>query len=144
MIDGHRNENLESMSFEDASFDLVVTQDVLEHVYEPAKVFQEIARTLRPGGAHIFGVPIINKHRASQVWALKGQDGEPKFMHEPEYHGNPIDRRGSPVTMHWGFDIVQFIQDACGLQTTIEYVDDLQFGIRGEYIEVLVTKKPFA
>ena len=144
IIDGYRNENLASQTFSDASFDLVITQDVLEHVYEPAKVFQEIARTLKPGGAHVFNLPLVNKHRATQVWALPAPDGEPRFIYEPEYHGNPIDHRGSPVTMHWGFDIVKHIRDACDLETTIEYIDELAMGIRAECIEVLVTRKPLA
>ena len=54
---------------------------------------------------------------------------------------NPVDRRGSPVTMHWGFDVVQFIRETSGLETTIEYLDELKFGIRAEYIEVLVSRK---
>ena len=50
VIHGFRNENLESQTFPDQVFDIVVTQDVLEHVYDPASVFREIARTLKPGG----------------------------------------------------------------------------------------------
>jgi SAM-dependent methyltransferase len=142
VVDGFRNEDLGQQTFDDASFDLVVTQDVLEHVYEPARVFQEIARTLKPGGLHVFSVPLVNKHRSSQRWATQGDDGEPVFLHEPDYHGNPIDPRGSPVTMHWGFDIVEHIREACGLDTVIEHPDDLGRGIRAEYIEILVTRKP--
>src|ERR1019366_2746057 len=55
--DGIRCENLEEQTFADASFDLVVTSDVFEHVLDPARAFSEIARTLRPGGAHVFTVP---------------------------------------------------------------------------------------
>lgn len=141
LVDGHRNENLEAQTFADASFDLVITQDVLEHVYDPASVFKEIARTLRPGGAHVFTVPLINKHLPSKTWAMRGLDGKPVFIGGPEYHGNPIDARGSPVTMHWGYDIVDHIREACGLDTIIEYPDNLQFGVRAEYIEVLVTRR---
>ena len=144
LVDGFRNENLESQTFSDESFDIVVTQDVLEHIYDPASVFREIARTLKPGGAHIFGVPLVNKHKPSQVWAKRSADGEPEFIHEPDFHGNPVDSRGSPVTMHWGFDIVDFIKESCGLLTSIEFLDDLNYGIRAEYIEVLVTRKPMA
>ena len=144
VIHGFRNENLESQTFPDQVFDIVVTQDVLEHVYDPASVFREIARTLKPGGAHIFGVPLVNKHRPTQVWARRGADGEPDFIYEPDFHGNPVDPRGSPVTMHWGFDIVDFIEESCGLSTSIEFLDDLAYGIRAEYIEVLVTRKPAA
>jgi len=35
--------------FEDASFDQVLMQDVLEHVAEPIKVIDELARICRPG-----------------------------------------------------------------------------------------------
>ena len=141
IVRGYRNEDLEAMTFPDESFDLVITQDVMEHIYDPARAFSEIARTLRPGGAHIFTVPIINRHKKTQVWATKGHNGEPLFLHQPEYHGNPVDPKGSPVTMHWGFDIVNFIQRESGLVTTVEYLDDLSRGIRAQFIEVLVSVK---
>ena len=141
---GHRNENLEAMTFPNAIFDIVISQDVMEHVYDPATVFREVARILKPGGAHVFTVPIVNKHGPSQVWATKNEDGSPRFLYQPDYHGNPVDPCGSPVTMRWGYDIVQFIEMACGLNTSIEYIDDLEIGVRAEYIEVLVTRKPLA
>lgn len=141
MVGEFRNENLELQTFDDESFDVVVTQDVLEHVYDPSSVFREIARTLKPGGAHVFTVPLVNKHRSTQVWATRNSDGSPNFLYEPDYHGNPIDPRGSPVTVRWGYDIVDFIKRASGLDTSIEYLDELKYGIRAEYIEVLVTRK---
>lgn len=140
-VNGVRNENLENQTFEDESFDLVVTSDVMEHIYEPEKAFKEIHRTLKPGGAHIFSVPIINKHKPTQRWANKGKNGEPEFLFEPEWHGNPVDAKGSPVTMHWGYDIVDFIKAQTGDDCHIEYIDDLKFGIRAEYIEIIVAKK---
>jgi SAM-dependent methyltransferase len=135
------NEDLEKQTFQDASFDLVITQDVMEHIYEPKKAFSEIARTLKPGGAHIFTVPLFNGHQKSEVWATKGEGGKPVFLKTPEYHGNPVDPEGSPVTMHWGFDIVDHIKSYCGLTSTIEYMHDLKYGIWAEFIEVVVTKK---
>src|SRR5215208_4305929 len=58
---GFRNENLEQLTFENESIDLHVTQDVFEHIFNPAQAFREIARTLKPGGAHIFTTPLVNK-----------------------------------------------------------------------------------
>ncbi len=142
MVGEFRNEDLEKQTFDDESFDVVVTQDVLEHVYDPASAFIEIGRTLKPGGSHIFSVPLVNKHLPTQVWATRNSDGSPKFLHEPDYHGNPVDPRGAPVTMRWGYDIVDFIRKATGLETSIEYIDDLEAGIRAEYIEILITRKP--
>lgn len=141
MVEDQRNEDLENQTFENESFDLVITQDVMEHIYNPENAFKEIARTLKKGGAHVFTVPIINKHNKTEVWATRGENGEPQFLKYPEYHSNPVDPKGSPVTMHWGFDIVDFIREKSGLDTTIEYVNDLDYGIRAEYIEVLVSKK---
>ena len=139
---GYPCENMENLTFSDNSFDLFITQDVLEHIYDPEKAFREIARVLRPGGAHIFTVPLINKSSKTERWASLGEDGKPDFLHEPEFHGNPIDPEGSPVTMHWGYDIAECIMSVSGLPTTIIMIDDLNAGIRAEYIEVLVSKAP--
>jgi ubiquinone/menaquinone biosynthesis C-methylase UbiE len=47
----------ESMPFPDASFDLVVCDNVLEHISEPAAVLREVARVLKPGGRFIAKTP---------------------------------------------------------------------------------------
>ena len=52
-------QDIEDLTFPDESFDLVLTQDVLEHVLRPDRAFTEIARVLRPGGAHVFTVPML-------------------------------------------------------------------------------------
>ena len=141
IIDNFHNQDLENQTFKDESFDIVVTQDVMEHLYNPGKAFKEIARTLKKGGAHIFTVPIINKHKPTEVWAIQGEDGAPVFLKTPEWHGNPVDSKGSPVTMHWGFDIVDFIKESSGLDSTIKHMDSLDYGISGDLLEVIVSKK---
>lgn len=138
---GYRNENLEEQTFPDESFDLVISQDVMEHIFDPARAFTEIARTLKPGGAHIFSVPLINKEKPSEVLAERGDKGDIMHLREPEYHGNPIDDKGSLVTIHWGYDISDFVLRHGGLYTTINYIDNLSLGIRAEYIEILVSRK---
>jgi SAM-dependent methyltransferase len=139
--DGFLCEDLELLSFEDESFDLVITQDVLEHVLNPRAALAEIARTLKPGGAHIFTVPLVNKDRPSDVRAKRDEQGAVVYLRTPEYHGNPIDPNGSLVCTDWGYDICEFIFEASGLCTTIFYIDDISRGIRAEYIEVLVSRK---
>jgi ubiquinone/menaquinone biosynthesis C-methylase UbiE len=138
---GFRNENLESLTFPDGHFDLMITQDVMEHIFDPAKAFSEIGRVLKPGGAHIFSVPLINKEKPSALWARRDEKGDIVYIQEPEYHGNPIDQNGSLVTMHWGYDICDFIFRHSGLYTTVNYIDNVSLGIRAEYIEILVSRK---
>ena len=137
-----RCENLESLTFADESIDLHVTQDVLEHVFHPSKVFREIARTLKPGGAHIFTVPLVNKYKPSKPRVQLSDDGQISHLEPPVYHGNPISSAGSLVTVDWGFDICQHIFESSGLFTHLIHIDDLSKGIRAEYIEVLITVKP--
>lgn len=138
---GWRCENLEALSFPDESFDLVVTQDVMEHVFDPAKAFAEIARTLKPGGAHVFTVPIVRKEQPTQVRAILDGQGTVRHLLPETYHGNPIDEKGSLVTVDWGYDICPFIEEKSGLFTTVVYFDDLAHGIRAELIEVLISRK---
>lgn len=136
-------EDLEDLSFADESVDLHISQDVMEHIFNPSKAFQEIGRTLKPGGAHIFTTPLVNKNSPSTVCARLNSDGSIEHLLEkPEYHGNPISEEGSLVTKHWGFDITSFIFQSCGLFTEMIYIDSLDYGIKAEYIEVLITRKP--
>lgn len=43
----------ERLPFDDDSFDLIMTYDVIEHVSDPSLVLLEIARCLRPGGTYL-------------------------------------------------------------------------------------------
>jgi len=144
MVDGVRCENLERLTFADDSIDLHITQDVLEHVLHPSLAFREIARTLKPGGAHIFTVPIPNESKPSKVRARIDERGEILHLAEPVYHGNPVSEKGALVTVDWGFDICQHIFAACGLFTHLICIDDETRGIKGELLHVLVTLKPGA
>jgi len=54
---GVRRVDLCKMSFEDASFDLVIANHVLEHVDDDAQALKEIFRILRPGGMAVLQTP---------------------------------------------------------------------------------------
>jgi ubiquinone/menaquinone biosynthesis C-methylase UbiE len=49
--------SVESLPYEDNSFDLVYSANVLEHLKEPCNVFNEVRRVLKPGGAFITKTP---------------------------------------------------------------------------------------
>ena len=143
----YRSEDLEHQTFDDESFDLVLTQDVFEHLLAPDLAIREIARTLRPGGAHIGTVPLVMREQPSRRRARLA-DG--KIIHElpAEYHGSPLEYQGNPlspdgslVTVDWGFDIANYLGHVSGLSTTLLFIDDLHLGLRAKYLEVLVCRK---
>lgn len=136
-----RCENLESLTFADESIDLHITQDVLEHVFHPSRAFKEIARTLKPGGMHIFTVPLVNKGSPTKLRA-RIEDNQIIYLEPEQYHGNPVGDGRALITIDWGFDICQSIFESTGLFTQLVHIDDVSKGIRAEYIEVLVTIKP--
>lgn len=138
---GWRCEDLENQTFPDKSFDIVVTQDVFEHLFAPDRAIAEVARTLKPGGFHICTVPIVNKASPSMRRARRDRQGKVEHLMEPVYHANPIDVQGSLVTVDWGYDIADYLDEASGLSTTIWALDDMSRGIRAEYIEVLISRK---
>ncbi len=138
--DGYRCENLEEQTFPDESFDLVITQDVFEHILDPARAFAEVARTLKPGGAHVFTVPWYY-WKETVVRAVREGD-EVRHLKDPEYHGNPIDPGGSLVVTEWGRDLGDFIYLCSGLTTTAIRTIDRRRGIEAAFIEVFISQKP--
>ena len=49
--------NVEQLSWADNTFDVVVSNNVLEHVSRPATVFAEVRRVLKPGGMFLAKTP---------------------------------------------------------------------------------------
>lgn len=138
--DGVRCEDLEALTFETESFDLVVTQDVFEHVLDPDAAFREVARVLAAGGAHVFTVPLYTDRKTS-VRARRRESGI-EYLAEPAYHHNPVDPNGSLVVTDWGLDTVECIRRASGMHTELYRLRDPRRGIDGEFLDVLVSRKP--
>lgn len=141
---GGQNENLENLTYEDNTFDIFITQDVMEHVLNPVKAFQEIERVLIPGGIHVFTTPI---YLFSKTQARVKFDGE-KWINAlpPIYHGNPINKEGALVTYDWGDDIVEFIDSNCLHTSTKVYQfyhtkENYEYGLEADHLHVMVTKK---
>ncbi|KHK00776.1 class I SAM-dependent methyltransferase [Desulfovibrio sp. TomC] len=100
---GIRCEDLERLSFVDASFDLVVTQDILEHVADPWQAFDELWRVLAPGGRHVFTVPMHEGH-ATTVRVRYDKEGRRDVL-PPVHHGDPVRQGGSLVVTDFGDDL---------------------------------------
>jgi SAM-dependent methyltransferase len=140
MHNGARSENLESLTFPADTFDLFVTQDVLEHVFHPDRAVREIMRVVKPGGAHVFTAP---KHRGLRATRRRAalEDGHVVHLLDAEYHGNPIGDGRALVTWDYGDDFELYLWEWCRFPTVTYIVRDRHYGIDGEYLDVFVTRK---
>jgi SAM-dependent methyltransferase len=109
--DGVRCEDVQRLSFADASFDLVTHTEVFEHVEDDRAGFRELRRVLAPGGATVFSVPIApqctTRERAHR------DRGEVVHRLPPEYHDDRL--RGPGRVLAWrdyGGDIVARLREA--------------------------------
>lgn len=103
--DGTVCQDITALTFDDNSFDLIVSSDVLEHVPLLDKAFTESVRVLRPGGVHLFTVPprAKTKKRAEVV------DGEIRHIETPEYHRDPLSPQGILTFWDVGPDLPQMV-----------------------------------
>jgi SAM-dependent methyltransferase len=79
-------EDLQSLSYADGSFDLLLTSDTLEHVPDWRTALRETHRVLRPGGRHVFTVPVA-PGRAETAARAEVRAGEVVHHERPQYHG---------------------------------------------------------
>jgi ubiquinone/menaquinone biosynthesis C-methylase UbiE len=73
--------DIHCLPYGDASFDLVVHSDTLEHVDNPVHALAECHRVLKPGGALCFTIPIIvarmSRNRAGLAKSHHGNPAAP-------------------------------------------------------------------
>lgn len=137
---GFRCEDLSNQTFMDESFDIVITQDVLEHLFNPIQSLKEISRTLKPGGYHVFTVPWYY-WQDTKIRAIK-VNNEIVNIEEPDYHYNPVDEKGSLVVTEWGNDFIDTIYACTGMTTTVFHIQNKRIGAEAKFIEVFISRKP--
>lgn len=137
---GGTNQNLERLTFPDESFDIVITQDVMEHVFSPEKAMTEVLRVLRPGGWHIFTTP-RHLHLMKSVKRASFVNNKIKYIKPAEYHGNPVGDGKALVTFDWGMDFESLVQKWTGRPVITRNERDLSRGIVGSQFEVFAVQK---
>ena len=106
-VNGIRNESLEGLTFPDNSFDVVINSDVLEHVVDLNKSLSEIKRVLKPGGYHVFTIPVDFQLEKTAERALV-VDGKIKHLKEPVMHGDTIRGDGILAFRDFGQDVLAY------------------------------------
>lgn len=122
---GHavRHESITQLSYADASLDLIVHCDVLEHVYEYRSALREVRRILRPQGEMICTVPFFMRRQEEAVLARPREDGSIEFFGPPEYHGDGRRPEGILTWHHFGWKLLDDAREAgfSGVQIGVDY-----------------------
>jgi hypothetical protein len=69
---GEGGEDVQALSYPDGSFDLVLTSETLEHVPDWRRALAETRRILRPGGRHVFTVPLVPTREHTEDVSARG------------------------------------------------------------------------
>jgi len=101
------HQDIQVLSFMDESFDLVLSNDVFEHIPDLDKALAECCRVLRPNGFLIATFPFASERQVGIRKAVL-ENNALKYLTEPEYHGNPMNpEKGSLVFEVPGWDLVE-------------------------------------
>lgn len=100
------HQDLMALTLPTESFDVVATNEVLEHVPDLDAALREIARILRPGGWHIGTHPFRFMSATGELRSCV-KDGKVIHLMPPEVHGNPVDPGGGSLVFETpGWDII--------------------------------------
>ena len=106
-----RNEDICNLSFPSNTLDLLIHNDVLEHVFDYKKALHESLRVLRDGGSLLFTCPFFSDLDETQRRAIVKEDGSIEHLEQPEYHGNPLSKEGVLAFYHFGWDLLSSIRE---------------------------------
>jgi SAM-dependent methyltransferase len=89
-----------ALPFPDASFDVVLFSEVLEHVDEPVRAVKEIARVLKPGGRLLLTVPFnFMQHEVPHDHTRYTQFGLSALLRRHGLQPAYLSQRGSLLTL---------------------------------------------
>jgi hypothetical protein len=106
-FNGIQCQNLEKTTFKNNMFDLIITEDIFEHISDPQKACIEIRRILKNGGYHISTISVFWNLSKSVKRAQTKEIGQIEYFLPPIYHGDPNRKDGILVFTDFGSDIVK-------------------------------------
>jgi SAM-dependent methyltransferase len=137
MSNGAYNVNLEKIPFDDGSFDMIISTEVLEHVRDPKIAHSEVFRCLKPGGVHIFTVPFDHSSCSTRT-LIDASSPTDIYLELPQIHGDSL-TTGIVAYRIYGMDMLAMVR-SIGFDISLNRFSSAQHGIFDEIY--FTAKKP--
>jgi len=127
------HQDLCALTYDDASFDLVICNELFEHVQDLDVAFREIARVLKPGGRLVATCPMAFGQRDSIIKAIHNSaTGQADLVTKADFHGDPVrPGMGSLVYRIPGWEVTEQLQQAGFLEVGLHHVVSWKHGVMG-------------
>lgn len=115
MVNGIRHEDAIKLSFDDESFDMILSWEVLHRAPDLYKAICEAYRIMNDGGTFIFSTPFNSNTTQSHQRARLTAAGIELLDDVKYYNGNHPTDKQSPVFYDLGWDLLDIIKE-CGFK----------------------------
>lgn len=110
IIDNIMHQDALNLSFTDNSFDIIVSNDVFEHIPDIKKALKEAYRVLKNNGKLLVSIPFNELEYSTNIRAKFDENNHLIYIETPEYHGNPMSDEGSLVFYDYGWDFLDMLK----------------------------------
>lgn len=139
------HQDLCELTLPQACVDLVLCNELFEHLYDLPAALGEIARILRPGGWLVSTFPfaynradtiVKTRHRPG---ATPGVAAEAELLIDPEFHGNPVHpEQGSLVYQIPAWDLLDQARHAGLSDPAIHWIAAPSYGVLGQELPAVM------
>lgn len=124
---GIQCQDVQQLTFDDSSFDLMTSTEVFEHVPDDTKGYQEIYRCLKKDGYFVFSVPMDG--RQATVERAKIENGKLVHFMEPEYHQDHLRTEGILAFRNYGLDLKDKLERTGFSKVEMKLIEDKKYSI---------------
>lgn len=135
------NQDLQRLTFQSKSFDVVISSETMEHVRKPWQAFAEVCRVLKPGGFYVFTVP-FRRNRTTQA-RVETSGPVDVFLLPKVYHQDPYRPQDSLLYTDFGVDLPDLLRPF-GFETELLPVLNMRCDIHDDLrpVTIFIARKP--
>lgn len=134
--DGVRHEDALQLTFSAEAFDVVVANDVYNHVPDFRAALNETARILRPRGLMLASIPFHFTPSSSQRATV--ENGDVRHLEAIEHSGRPVSRYGDVVFHDFGWDLLESCRAAGFVDPHFRCIHSFEYAYLGAELGLLL------